>query len=70
MVNGGGSVFSLNLRLSHLLNLLIHENMPPTGLAAQDLQGFVIKIGRVRYNGRVLWGHTLATMYGIARDKN
>ena len=62
-------MFSLNLRLSHLLNL-VHENMPPTGLAAHELQGFVIKSGRVRHNGRVLWSHTLDMVYGIAGEES
>lgn len=58
-------MFSPSLRLSQLLNLPIHEDTPPTGLAAHSLQASVVKSGRTRCNGRAQWSHAIATLGGI-----
>lgn len=60
-------MFSQQLRLSCLLNSPVHADIPPTGLAAHDLEGFLVKSESARHNGRVLRSHALAVVGGISK---
>lgn len=53
-----------------MLNLPISEKMPPTGLAAHDLQDFLVKIKDTGQNGECFGVTLLPLLVALAREKN